>query len=122
MRRFFALLGLLFAVTFSLTPTYAAPLAVPVGAPALVAHHYTATAAVSRPAPTINQTETISARLLDGGKPVAGAQMITKWYYKTTTSSCTSVTGASGRASCARSISHATPGYPVRVSVTFVKA
>jgi len=119
MRRF------VLAAFLVLTSLLAGPIAGAEAAPlpALVTTHvYMATATVTRAHPTMNQTETVSARLLDHGKGMAGALMTTRWYYKTTVSSCSGITLASGWATCSRSISHATPGYAVRISISFAKA
>jgi len=45
--------------------------------------------------------------------------MSATWRYKTTTSYCTGVTNAVGRASCSRRISRATKGFPARVTLVF---
>jgi hypothetical protein len=43
--------------------------------------------------------------------------MTTSWHYKTTTSSCSGVTGADGVAACSRGIGRATSGYRLNVDV-----
>src|SRR4051794_4204163 len=108
MRRLFVLIALLFAFTGALAPTYAAPLAAPRARPALAAHKYTTTgASVSTARPRQNTSVTVGGTLKDNGKGVAGALMTATWHYKTTTSTCTATTTASGRASCSRRISRA---------------
>jgi hypothetical protein len=106
------------------TPRGSGPgsVATPTTAPVVPKGAYMASATVSNPAPTWNSHVTVTGRLLQGGQPVAGATMQTAWHYKTTLSACTGVTSADGVASCARSISHATRGYPVDIDVTFVDA
>ena len=61
---------------------------------------------------------TVYGRLVVGGGPVQGQAMASTWHYKTTTSYCSGVTSAGGLASCERTISRATVGYPVAIDVT----
>jgi hypothetical protein len=116
MRRLFALFALLLAFGFTLAPAHAAPQVAP------VTHKYTATAAhVSTASPRQNSTVSVSAKLLDQGKAIAGALMTATWHYKTTTSYCSGVTLANGVATCSRRISRATIGFRVGVTLTFTK-
>jgi len=119
MRRLLTTLALLLAVGApAALPAEAAPLAVPMVAPAAFTS-YTTTATVSNAAPRQNSTVTVSGTLKSAGKPVAGVPMTATWRYKTTTSYCTGVTNAAGVASCNRRISRATVGYPVKVTLVF---
>jgi hypothetical protein len=111
-RLLFVLVATLAAVGWvSPTPSYAAPATV-------AAYHATAT--VSNAHPTHNSHATITGVLK--GAQVASATMLATWYYKTTTSTCTAITNTKGVASCARSISRATSGFLVRVTVSFRRA
>ena len=122
MRRLLTTLALLCAFGApAALPAQAAPLGAPLTAPAAFTS-YTSTTRVSNATPRQNSTVTVSGTLKSAGKPVAGVPMTSKWRYKTTTSTCTGTTNAQGVASCARSISHATPGYRVVVTLTFSKA
>jgi hypothetical protein len=82
--------------------------------------HVTYTASVSNPNPTDNSTVTVSGTFKNNGQPVAEVVMNTAWFYKTTTSTCSGVTDATGVASCSRDISRATVGYTVDIEVTFM--
>lgn len=62
-------------------------------------------------------------RQLEGaGKPVAGALMTATWRAVRTTSTGTGTTNAAGVAQCTRKIARSTPGYPVKITVTFTQA
>ena len=63
---------------------------------------------------------TVTATIISNGQPVAGAPMTASWFYKTTTSTCSGQTDASGVASCTRYIAGATKGYQVRINVSIV--
>lgn len=79
---------------------------------------------VSDASPRHNTFVTAYGQLTSNGAGVAGATMSATWYYKTTTSYCSSVTssGADGTASCARDISTATSGYTVQIRVVMTYA
>jgi len=99
------------------TATRVAPSAAPATA---AASGYQASASVSNAAPTRNSRVTVTAKLTQDGKGVAGAVMLATWRYKTTVSECAGgPSGADGTASCTRDISSATPGYTVTIDVAF---
>jgi len=77
---------------------------------------------VSDPAPAQNAMVTIYGKLTCGGVGVRSASMSTNWYYKWTTSWCSGLSGRDGVASCSALIGAPTPGYYVRVQVSFYYA
>lgn len=76
-------------------------------------------AAVSNPTPLQNSPVTVSAQLTSHGQPVANVPMTATWHYKTSTPSCSGMTGANGVASCTRYIGGASHGYRVKISIRF---
>lgn len=74
-------------------------------------------ASVSSGSPSQYSTVTVYGRLLVNGVGQSGQTMSTTWHYKTTTSTCSGSTNASGMAQCSRSIGRATKGYRVNVDV-----
>jgi competence protein ComEC len=72
-------------------------------------------ASISNPSPSQNSTVAVYGRLRIGGVGQSGLTMTATWYYKTTSPTCTATTGATGQASCSRSIGSATKGYRVNV-------
>ena len=77
---------------------------------------------VSDPAPAQNAMVTIYGKLTRGGVGVGSASMSTNWNYEWTTSWCSGVSGWDGVASCSALIGQPTPGYRVRVQVSFFYA
>jgi len=77
---------------------------------------------VSDPAPAQNAMVTIYGKLTRGGVGVRGASMSTNWYYEWFTSWCSGASGWDGVASCSALIGAPTPGYYVRVQVSFYYA
>jgi hypothetical protein len=125
-RKVFAVLVLVLFLAIAVPPPPG--LSAPAPAPARTATifapvaKYTATASVSNAAPRKNSTVTVTGTLLQNGKPVKGAKMLTTWGFKTTTSTCNAITGATGKASCPRNIGKATPGVKVVITVKFTDA
>ncbi len=74
---------------------------------------------VSDPAPAQNAMVTIYGKLTCGGVGVRAASMSTNWFYEWTTSWCSGVSGRDGVATCSALIGQPTPGYYVRVQVSF---
>jgi hypothetical protein len=72
---------------------------------------------VSKGHPSQNSTVTVYGRLLVNGVGQSGLTMATTWHYKTTTSTCSGITGPSGVAQCSRDIGRATIGYQVNIDV-----
>ena len=103
-------------VTATSTPTSTSTPTMPPGAPT---QNVQVSASVSNPSPHQNSEETVYGRFLVSGQGVAGVPMDTAWHYRTTTSTCSGTTDASGTASCSRSISRATLGYTVSIDVVF---
>lgn len=75
-------------------------------------------ASVSNKLPAQYTNVTVYGQLKVNGILQKGKKMTTVWNYKTTTSSCTGLTTATGLANCTRGISRATKGYNVPVNVT----
>jgi len=107
---------LLIASLMTTTLTIAAPTTTPTH---LLATALTATASVSNAAPAARSNVTVTARLLKGGKPVAGATVTFTWKYKTSKPTCSGMTNAQGYATCTRNIGKPTKGYKVVVAVNF---
>jgi hypothetical protein len=76
-------------------------------------------ASVSSRFPAQDSPETVSARLVVDGQPIANVPMTAIWHYKTSTPSCVGMTNANGVASCTRYIGGATRGRRVKISVRF---
>jgi hypothetical protein len=72
---------------------------------------------VSDLTPSQNETVTVSVLVQTDGQPAAGIPMTATWHYKTTTATCSGVSGDNGIASCSRDFSDATIGYPVRIDM-----
>lgn len=83
---------------------------------------YSATASVSNKAPARGATVIVTGTLKRNGQPVNGATMFTTWHYKSSTSSCSGKTNATGTARCSREIGGATAGYEVTITVLFQDA
>jgi hypothetical protein len=105
------------------SPTPLPPTATPIPAatatPTLIPVGYEAGATMTVLDPPRFSETTVVGTLTYNHAGVAGAAMHTVWHYRTTTSTCDSVTGADGVASCTRNVGGATAGYTVVVDVTF---
>ncbi len=76
-----------------------------------------AEASISDDNPETGSEITLTVRLTEAGKPIAGAQMVATWNYKTVKPTCAADTDAEGVATCVRRIGKATEGQSVRVDV-----
>ena len=82
---------------------------------------YCAAATVSDATPPLGGSVRVTGRLMQGGQPVAGATMNTKWHYKSKDTPCNgAITRADGYAGCTNSIGQPTEGYTVKIDVEFV--
>lgn len=104
----------------------AASLDLPAGSPAAshdapqdaaAADTLRAEASISDYNPETGSEVTLTARLTEAGKPIAGAHMVATWNYRTVKPTCVADTDAEGVATCVRRIGKATEGQAVRVDV-----
>jgi beta-lactamase superfamily II metal-dependent hydrolase len=75
-------------------------------------------ASVSDPNPVQNESVTVYGRLRVNGVGQAGQTMNAVWHYKSSTPSCSGMTGSDGVGSCSRQIGLASIGYTVTVNVS----
>jgi competence protein ComEC len=75
-------------------------------------------ASISNPTPAQSTNLTVRGRLLVNNMPQAGVPMTATWFYKSTASSCSGISGNDGLAECSRAIGKAAIGYTVIVAVT----
>jgi hypothetical protein len=77
-------------------------------------------ARISDASPARFSLVTVFGHITQSGRGVPNVPVTAIWHYKTTTSSCSSVSDAGGTASCTRNIYRATIGFVVVVDVDFL--